>query len=84
MRYWSPLEHDEVVTMPTHVLQRLDGQIADKVAHYQHRETTVEHVLPQNPGEGSEGLEMFPNAEDMNRLSPPCKVSYANGLNRRH
>ena len=49
------------------VLLRLDGLFVDAVAQFQHRVITVEHVLPQNPSEGSEWLERFPNEEVRNR-----------------
>ena len=60
----SALEGDVDMKWAKPVLLRLDGLHTDAVPQFQHRVTTVEHVLPQNPSEGSEWLELFPDAED--------------------
>lgn len=60
----SMLEGDLDMKWAKPVLLRLDGLHTDAVPQFQHRVTTVEHVLPQNPSEGSEWLELFPDAED--------------------
>ena len=40
-----------------------DSLLADSGANYEHKIITVEHVLPQNPKEGSEWIANFPNEE---------------------
>lgn len=39
----------------------IDSLLADSAANYEHKIITVEHVLPQNPKEGSEWIANFPN-----------------------
>ncbi len=46
------------------VLLRLDGIISDTGAEYDRKIITVEHVLPQNPAEGSVWLDWFPDEEE--------------------
>lgn len=46
------------------VLLRLDEILADGGARYDHRIISVEHVLPQNPLEGSQWLKWFPQEEE--------------------
>ena len=46
------------------VLLRLDGLVSDTGAEYDRKITTVEHVLPQNPAEGSVWLEWFPDEDE--------------------
>lgn len=45
------------------LLQFTDSLLADSAANYEHKIVTVEHVLPQNPKEGSEWIANFPNEE---------------------
>jgi Protein of unknown function DUF262/Protein of unknown function (DUF1524) len=45
------------------ILLRLDEMLSDGTAHYDHSLVTIEHVLPQNPKEGSEWLQNFPTQE---------------------
>ncbi|MFA9199964.1 MAG: DUF262 domain-containing protein [Cypionkella sp.] len=45
------------------ILLKLDEVLSDGTAHYEHELITIEHVLPQNPAEGSEWLELFPDDE---------------------
>ncbi|MEP4380733.1 MAG: DUF262 domain-containing HNH endonuclease family protein [Alphaproteobacteria bacterium] len=46
------------------VLLRLDEEVSDGSATYDHRIITVEHVLPQNPEEPSEWLNWFPDENE--------------------
>ncbi len=46
------------------LLLRLDEAVSDKLAIYDHRIITVEHVLPQRPGAESQWLEWFPDEEE--------------------
>ena len=46
------------------VLLRLDGLVSDTGAEYDRKITTVEHVLPQNPAEGSVWLEWFADEDE--------------------
>lgn len=41
----------------------IDSLLADSAANYEHKIITVEHVLPQNPKEGSEWITNFPDEE---------------------
>ena len=45
------------------LLQRLDSLVAERGATYDHKMTTVEHVLPQNPKDNSEWVRWFPKEE---------------------
>ncbi|MEH2122265.1 DUF262 domain-containing protein [Nostoc sp.] len=47
-----------------YVLLRLDSTLSQGEATYDYPVITVEHVLPQNPSEGSIWLEWFPNDEE--------------------
>jgi uncharacterized protein with ParB-like and HNH nuclease domain len=47
-----------------YVLLRLDSAITDGDALYDYPVITIEHVLPQNPSEGSTWLQWFPTEED--------------------
>ncbi|MEH2404171.1 DUF262 domain-containing protein [Nostoc sp.] len=47
-----------------YVLLRLDSALSQGEATYEYPVITVEHVLPQNPSEGSIWLEWFPNDEE--------------------
>ena len=47
-----------------YVLLRLDSALAQGEASYDYSVITVEHVLPQNPGEGSTWLKWFPLKEE--------------------
>ncbi|MEH2394854.1 MAG: DUF262 domain-containing HNH endonuclease family protein [Nostoc sp.] len=47
-----------------YVLLRLDSTLSQGEATYEYPVITVEHVLPQNPSEGSIWLEWFPNDEE--------------------
>lgn len=46
------------------LLLRLDAELSSGGAEYEHDILSVEHVLPQNPYEGSEWLSMFPGQEE--------------------
>ncbi|MBW4460687.1 MAG: DUF262 domain-containing HNH endonuclease family protein [Nodosilinea sp. WJT8-NPBG4] len=54
-----------------YVLLRLDQYLADGDAVYNYSRITVEHVLPQNPSQGSQWLEWFPD-EDARRGYVHC------------
>ena len=45
------------------LLQFTDSLLADSAANYEHKIVTVEHVLPQNPKDGSEWIANFPDEE---------------------
>lgn len=45
------------------ILLRLDEAISDQAADYDHSIITVEHVLPQNPSQGSTWIESFPDEQ---------------------
>jgi uncharacterized protein with ParB-like and HNH nuclease domain len=47
-----------------YILLRLDSALAQGEASYDYSVITVEHVLPQNPGEGSTWLKWFPIKEE--------------------
>ncbi|WP_375469126.1 DUF262 domain-containing protein [uncultured Nostoc sp.] len=47
-----------------YVLLRLDSTLSQGEANYDYSVITVEHVLPQNPSEGSTWLQWFPNEEE--------------------
>ncbi len=47
-----------------YVLLRLDSALSGGEASYDYSVITVEHVLPQNPSEGSKWLKWFPNEEE--------------------
>jgi Protein of unknown function DUF262/Protein of unknown function (DUF1524) len=47
----------------TPILLRLDSLLSDGGAEYSYPVISVEHVLPQNPPEGSEWLKWFPSPE---------------------
>ena len=50
--------------MPKYVLLRLDSILADDPGvSYNHKTISIEHVLPQNPKEGSQWLEWFSDDE---------------------
>ena len=49
------------IRMP--VLLRLDEAVSDGSATYDHRIISVEHVLPQNPAEAGEWVNLFPDKE---------------------
>ena len=46
------------------ILERLDSLVADAGATYDHKSITVEHVLPQNPKDGSKWVHWFPKEEE--------------------
>lgn len=46
------------------LLLRLDSLLADKGATYDYKVISIEHVLPQNPKEGSVWYEWFPDSEE--------------------
>lgn len=50
-----------------YVLLRLDEALSQGEASYQHATITVEHVLPQNPANGSIWVKWFPTKEDRER-----------------
>ncbi len=46
-----------------YILLRLDGELSDGSATYDHGVISIEHVLPQNPPDGSQWCEWFPRPE---------------------
>ena len=46
------------------ILLRLDEAVSDGSANYDHHIISIEHVLPQNPAEDSEWMELFPDEEE--------------------
>lgn len=46
------------------VLLRLDSELSDGMAVYNHPKITVEHVMPQNPADNSQWKEWCPNEEE--------------------
>ena len=46
-----------------YVLLRLDTKLSEKVASYDHKTVTIEHVLPQHPSPESEWVKVFPSKE---------------------
>ena len=46
-----------------YVLLRLDSELSDGSASYDHQIVSIEHVLPQNPDPDSEWCEWFPKPE---------------------
>lgn len=67
----------EIYTMPAarrnYIIQRLDSFVSDGGATYNTKLFTIEHVLPQNPGAGSEWFDLWPEAKDrqywLNRIA---------------
>ena len=55
------------VRLRTPLLLRLDSVVADEGASYQHPIVSIEHVLPQNPGDDSQWVKWFPDEEDRKR-----------------
>ncbi len=58
----GPIYLQRRVCMP--VLLRLDTELAAGGATYEQKVVSVEHVLPQTPGDESEWLNWFPNEEE--------------------
>ncbi len=54
-------------TPRNYVLQRLDSNLAESGAVYDHKIITVEHVLPRNPSRGSEWMRWFPSEAERSR-----------------
>ncbi|AET63495.1 DUF262 domain-containing protein [Methanothrix harundinacea] len=50
--------------VPRYVLLRLDAALSDGKASYEYPFITIEHVMPQNPSEGSYWTKHFPDKED--------------------
>ena len=50
----------------TPLLLRLDSIVAEKAASYHHPIVSIEHVLPQNPPEGSQWMDWFQDEEERN------------------
>jgi hypothetical protein len=50
------------------ILLRLDSALSDKMATYDHPRISIEHVMPQNPSEGSEWLNICPDEEEYQEL----------------
>ena len=46
-----------------YIIQRLDSFVSDGGASYNVKLFTIEHVLPQNPSEGSEWLDLWPDTD---------------------
>jgi hypothetical protein len=67
----------EIYSMPSrrrnYIIQRLDSFVSDGGAKYDVKLFTIEHVLPQKPGEGSEWDTLWPNKEEraywLNRIA---------------
>jgi hypothetical protein len=67
----------EIYSMPprrrNYIVQRLDSFVSDGGAKYDVKQFTIEHVLPQNPGKGSEWDVLWPNQEEraywLNRIA---------------
>ena len=53
------------------VLLRLDFEVSDKMAHYDHPKITVEHVMPQNPSKDSQWSDWCPD-EDVHQELVHC------------
>ena len=51
----------------TPLLLRLDSVVAEEGASYQHPIVSIEHVLPQNPGDDSQWVKWFPDEEERKR-----------------
>ncbi len=47
-----------------YILLRLDAALSEGVASYDYQVVTIEHVLPQNPAEGSKWFEWFPDSSE--------------------
>ena len=58
----GPIYLQRRVCMP--LLLRLDSELATGGATYEQNVLSVEHVLPQTPGDESEWLDWFPNEEE--------------------
>ena len=60
------------------VLLRLDEAVSDGSASYDHQIISVEHVLPQNPAEGSDWREWFPDEQEredwVHRVAKPSSA----------
>ena len=52
------------IRLRTPLLLRLDSVVAEEGARYQHSVISIEHVLPQNPSDGSQWIEWFPDEEE--------------------
>ena len=61
VRLDGPIYETRRIRMP--ILLRLDEAVSDGSATYDHRIVSVEHVLPQNPVEDGEWMELFPDKE---------------------
>ena len=57
----GPIYEIPRIRMP--VLMRLDEAVSDGSATYDHRIISVEHVLPQNPAEDGEWVDLFPDKD---------------------
>ena len=55
------------VRLRTPLLLRLDSVVAEEGASYQHPIVSIEHVMPQNPGDDSQWVKWFPDEEDRKR-----------------
>ena len=55
------------VRLRTPLLLRLDSVVAEEGASYQHPIVSIEHVLPQNPGDDSQWMKWFPDEEERKR-----------------
>ena len=55
------------VRLRTPLLLRLDSVVAEEGASYQHPIVSIEHVLPQNPGDDSQWVKWFPDEEERKR-----------------
>jgi len=60
----SEIYSSSSTALPKYVLLRLDSILADDPGvSYDHKTISIEHVLPQNPKEGSQWLEWFSDGE---------------------
>ena len=65
---FSKALNGEIYTMPAprrnYIIQRLDSFVSDGGATYNTKLFTIEHVLPQTPGPGSEWFALWPEAKE--------------------
>lgn len=55
--------YDYPALLRMYIMLRMDSFLAATTVSYKHKTTTIEHVLPQNPSEGSQWLENWPEEE---------------------
>ncbi|RQD92471.1 DUF1524 domain-containing protein, partial [Methanosalsum natronophilum] len=52
-----------------YLLLRIDGELSDSSAVYDHPILSIEHVLPQNPANDSEWISKFPDLDEREELT---------------